>query len=148
MAASVYRTFRGSLLPEPEGVIQFPEGTEGSLSVTGPGAAVCSTLPLAHGLPRYLYTQMKRQWNDNSRSHTATKNVWFHTYIPPCDVQAWDLVTASVKLTFPVPIDTAGTVNIGIQCSAFDCLCSQNTQSHFQRNKRSNKIQIDNSALN
>jgi len=43
-----YRTFRRRLLSELEGGIQFPEGTEGSLSFTGPGAALGCTVPSVH----------------------------------------------------------------------------------------------------
>jgi len=48
VAGSGYRTFRRRLLPELEGTIQFPKGTEDSLSSTGPGAALGSTLPPMH----------------------------------------------------------------------------------------------------
>lgn len=114
------------------------EGTEGFLSFAGPGAALCSIVPPVHSLPRYLYTEIKWPGSDDGRSHTFSSvitNVWIHTYIPPYVVMAWDLVTVSLKLTFPVSLDTVRTVNISTERPAFVSLCFQDTKSHFQRNE-------------
>jgi urea transporter len=51
---------------------------------------------------------------------TVIKNMWIHNYILPYVVNAWDLVTASVKLTFLVALDNVGTVNISTERPAFD----------------------------
>ena len=72
VAGIVYRTFRRILLPEPERGIQFQEVAEVSLSFTGAGAALCSTVLPVHGLPRYLYEEIKWPGSDDSRSHTRS----------------------------------------------------------------------------
>ena len=73
--------------------------------------------------------------------------MWIHNYIPPYVVMAWDFVTASMKLTFLVSLDIAGSVKMSTERPAF-LLSLFLTHAVSLPKERCNKIRLTRSALN